>query len=762
MGEQSPLEAQWVPDPVEPGDEGPCLRCGASPARTNQYMYVMSFLLFTRHATYEARLCRGCATRIGFTELGKSALLGWWGIPWGLLTFGAIFKNVRSLFRWSTLPKAAVPLLGLLAFAAPVGVAAWLMQDQLRTEEAKKTGDWGSEEVVKLIEQGHEQSDQGKPAEALALYLKAYEQVPNSSNLNASLATTYVNLGELDKALRHAARAEELAPNRLSHAALHGWLLQRTGDTEAARLKAKAIAGREPQEPMDAEWMADLYFELEDWPALEAAARTAVQKFPDAPYFPPQQLLALLGRDDLAGYAAAREALKDKLDPANESADLAFTIHALRTAPDPPMEQVFARWTGKGYSEVAMRQLVTATERAGHLEAARAKVRSWLRAKETPGDAWMQAWQWLPEPVLNADLDAYLAVRHEPAPTFVRINSLDPLRDGPRRRALAAAARDAEHPLASTLDAIYIYEARRGETAAAWQADMRQHLAAHPDHASCRLALANDVLDDDPAAALAMLEEIAKGAPAELTASIGLARAEVLTAEGKSVLAAQAMAAAEEVVRERSRRRHAGGDDAHRARAGRRRWRRRAPARRRYRRRQRRGTRRGVGAAVEQSARGAPTDHLSGRRRRLARRRQRRRAARQPLALDTSLVDARRQDRRRDGGAGGGAGGVADARLGHPAARRGPPRRRRRRGDRRGGRRSVALRLGDARRPGRPRAASEDGGAREQLIHARRNQRRTRGGGSGRRVEEAFELVERGAQPPERVVRDAIVVPIAA
>lgn len=270
-----------------------------------------------------------------------------------------------------------------------------------------------------------------------------------------------------------------------------------------------------------------------------------MRSFPDERYFPPYVLLALLGRDDLEGYAAEREALKGRLDPEDENVKLASHIHALRTAPEPPLDAVFARWTGVGYSEVAMRQLVTATERAGHLEETRAKVRAWLRTKETSGDAWMQAGLWLPEPVLTADLDAYLAVRHDPAPTFLRINSLDPLRDGPRRRALAAAARDAQHPLAPTLDAIYVYDSRRQETAAAWQAEMRQHLAAHPDHAGCRLQLAGEVVEDDPARALTMVDEAEKGAPAELRASVGLARAEGLTAQGQSVLAAQAIAAAE-------------------------------------------------------------------------------------------------------------------------------------------------------------------------------------------------------------------------
>ena len=547
MGEQSPLEPRWFPDAVEPGDEEPCVRCGATPTRINEYMRVMSFLVLTRHATYQARLCRGCATRQGLTELGKSALLGWWGIPWGLLTFVAIFKDVRSLFRWSTLPKAAVLLLGLLPFVLLAGVGAWFMRDEMRAKEAKQTGDWGSKEIAQLVDQGHEKVNEGKPEEALALYLKAHEGAPNSSVVNYSLATTQVSLGDLRQALHYAARAEELAPKRLGYAALHGWLLQRTGDTDAARAKAKAIAGRDPEDSADAHWTMTLLYELEDWPALEAAAGTAVQKFPAEHSFPAYQLLALLGRDDLPGYAAKREAVKGRLDPADDKAELASVVYSLRTAPEPRLEALFAGWTSHGYSDVAMRQLVTATERAGHLEATRGKVRSWLRAKETPGDAWMQAGLWLPGPVLTTDLDAYLAVRHDPAPTFLRINSLDPLRDGRRRRALAAAARETAHPLAGFLDAMYVAESRRQETAAAWQAEMRQHLAAHPDHASCRLQLASDLVDEDPATALTMVDEAAKGGPAELMPSIDLLRAEAMTAEGNAGLAAQALADAEAV-----------------------------------------------------------------------------------------------------------------------------------------------------------------------------------------------------------------------
>lgn len=215
MVDPSPLEPRWFPDAVESGDQEPCVRCGATPTRTNEYMRVMSFVLLTRYSTYQARLCRGCATRVGLTELGKSALLGWWGIPWGLLTVAAIFKDLRSLFRWSRLPKAAVLLSGLLVLAVPVGVGAWYMRGEMRTKEAKQTGDWGSAEVSKLVDQGHEQVNQGKPEAALGFYLKAHEQAPNSSIVNYSLATTYVSLGDFRQALRYGARAEELAPKRL-------------------------------------------------------------------------------------------------------------------------------------------------------------------------------------------------------------------------------------------------------------------------------------------------------------------------------------------------------------------------------------------------------------------------------------------------------------------------------------------------------------------------------------------------------------------
>src|SRR5262245_44671103 len=103
----------------EQGADLRCERCGASPARVNTYMRVMSFLVLTRPRTWQALHCRDCATRTALGELGKSVALGWWGIPWGLMTFAAIFRNVRSLARWSRLPAAAALALGVLCLAPP-------------------------------------------------------------------------------------------------------------------------------------------------------------------------------------------------------------------------------------------------------------------------------------------------------------------------------------------------------------------------------------------------------------------------------------------------------------------------------------------------------------------------------------------------------------------------------------------------------------------------------------------------------------------
>ena len=126
----------------------PCSECGQQPARTQEYMYVMSFLVFTRHSRYPAHLCRSCATRSALGEQLKSALLGWWGVPWGLMTFQALWVNSRALLRWSTLSAGVAVLAGLAGLALPFALGYYIYDTSREQARAEATGDWISEEVV--------------------------------------------------------------------------------------------------------------------------------------------------------------------------------------------------------------------------------------------------------------------------------------------------------------------------------------------------------------------------------------------------------------------------------------------------------------------------------------------------------------------------------------------------------------------------------------------------------------------------------------
>jgi hypothetical protein len=366
-----------------------CQVCGAQPARFNEYMWVTSFLVATRHLAYDACLCRRCSTRVGLRELVKSALFGWWGFPWGILTFGALAKNVRSLLVWSTLPKVSVVGLVALGLAVPGAVVTYFYLDSQKITAAKQSGDWGPEEVSRLVDRGHELFEHGQAAKALEVYRQAYQKARGSSVVNFSLAATHVALGDLAAAMPFAVRAEELDPRDAGYTALHGWLLHQTGDVAGARAKAASLPGLEVEEPGDAAWIVELHQVLEDWEALDAAAAAGAAAFPDDPYLPAVRLLALLAKDDLAGYETAVAALPEAAR-AHREAVAAAELYALRKDPASGLDAVLARWAGDGYSPMTMQQMVIAAERAGALDATRQRVLDWARAAATPSHVWGQ------------------------------------------------------------------------------------------------------------------------------------------------------------------------------------------------------------------------------------------------------------------------------------------------------------------------------------------------------------------------------------
>jgi hypothetical protein len=84
-----------------------CPSCGSATERLNATMTgeVMSFIFFT---TYDKKIkggCPYCLDKANNNALTKTAVLGWWGIPWGIIrTPQAIALNLKSK-RTNHLPE---------------------------------------------------------------------------------------------------------------------------------------------------------------------------------------------------------------------------------------------------------------------------------------------------------------------------------------------------------------------------------------------------------------------------------------------------------------------------------------------------------------------------------------------------------------------------------------------------------------------------------------------------------------------------------
>ena len=75
---------------------GNCPRCdGVGPIDIHKSYTVYSFVISTNYQTNENLLCKQCATKKQATDLISSFLLGWWGLPFGLIVTPiiAMFQN---------------------------------------------------------------------------------------------------------------------------------------------------------------------------------------------------------------------------------------------------------------------------------------------------------------------------------------------------------------------------------------------------------------------------------------------------------------------------------------------------------------------------------------------------------------------------------------------------------------------------------------------------------------------------------------------
>lgn len=79
--------------------DGPCPNCdGRGPIDLHTSYRVFSALFFTRWYSRPLVCCRSCSVKNAIGSTFYSAILGWWGIPWGLLmTPIQVIRNLVSL-----------------------------------------------------------------------------------------------------------------------------------------------------------------------------------------------------------------------------------------------------------------------------------------------------------------------------------------------------------------------------------------------------------------------------------------------------------------------------------------------------------------------------------------------------------------------------------------------------------------------------------------------------------------------------------------
>ena len=71
----------------------PCPECGQAgvPLNGGVVASAMSFVVFTTHRSDTVIACPDCLGKEARRAAGKTAVLGWWGLPWGPI------QSVRSL-----------------------------------------------------------------------------------------------------------------------------------------------------------------------------------------------------------------------------------------------------------------------------------------------------------------------------------------------------------------------------------------------------------------------------------------------------------------------------------------------------------------------------------------------------------------------------------------------------------------------------------------------------------------------------------------
>jgi hypothetical protein len=135
---------------MEPMEPICCAKCGkvAAQPRSIVFTRVTSFWMTWIRPT-QGIFCSSCARKIAFKESLKSAILGWWGVPWGLIrTPASILTNAKGGEYSKDINDRLIWYNALALFSRGNYPLAYALADRVRT-----TGDADiAIEAVRLID----------------------------------------------------------------------------------------------------------------------------------------------------------------------------------------------------------------------------------------------------------------------------------------------------------------------------------------------------------------------------------------------------------------------------------------------------------------------------------------------------------------------------------------------------------------------------------------------------------------------------------
>jgi hypothetical protein len=101
LKEASRLPAEWVRGQTQAVHSGSCPKCGGTgPVDVHKAHRVWSAVFLTSWSSHPAISCRKCALKRQAGSLLYSLVLGWWGLPWGLIwTPVQVVRNVIGMVK---------------------------------------------------------------------------------------------------------------------------------------------------------------------------------------------------------------------------------------------------------------------------------------------------------------------------------------------------------------------------------------------------------------------------------------------------------------------------------------------------------------------------------------------------------------------------------------------------------------------------------------------------------------------------------------